>query len=258
MRWSLNAAVLAAAMAAAPAAAQHLSGDPDAGERGDGRKSVQLVDRTLAAQLVQRNGGSLLRAALTAAPDGSRAKGGGVSFFSVPEPEPRTIKKHDLVTIIIREEAEYSSEGSSDLKKDASLEARIDKLVAPKLGGGKLTTGDVFSASPEVRMGGARSFKGEATVERTDSFITRITAEVVDVKPNGTFAVQARKRIKHNEEEQEYVLTGICRAADLTADNTILSTQVHNMEITTKHKGAVRDNTKRGWVPKLLDFVNPF
>lgn len=258
MRWSLHAAVVAAALATAPAAAQHIAGDSDAGERGEGRKGLQLVDRTDAAQLVQRNGGSLLRAALAAAPDGSPAKAGGVSFFSVPEPEPRTIRKHDLVTIIIREEADYSSEGSSDLRKDASLEAKIDKLVAPRLRGGGLTTGDVFSVSPEVKMGGARSFKGEATVERTDSFVTRITAEVIDVKPNGTFAVQARKRITHNEEEQEYVLTGTCRAADLTADNTILSTQVHNLEITTRHKGAVRDNTKRGWVPKLLDFVNPF
>ncbi len=80
----------------------------------------------------------------------------------------------------------------------------------------------------------------------------------MDVKPNGTFAVQARKRIKHDEEEQEYTLTGICRAGDLTPDNTLLSTQMHDLSIERLTKGAVRDTTNRGWIPKLLDFVNPF
>jgi len=253
------------AMAAVPlaawiasAAAQSVPEEGDGVERGAAGSRLQLVDKAATATLVQRHGGSLLRASLAAAPDGSKAKPAVLSFFSVPEPEPKTIRKHDLVTIIIREEAEFSSEGTTDLKKDASLEAKLEKLVGPKLRSGGLTTGDVFSTAPEVKMGGSRNFKGEATVERTDSFVTRITAEVIDVKPNGTFAIQARKRIKHNEEEQEYLLTGVCRAADLTPDNTILSTQVHNMEITTTHKGAVRDNTRRGWVPKLLDFVNPF
>jgi hypothetical protein len=29
-------------------------------------------------------------------------------------------------------------------------------------------------------------------------------------------------------------------------------------DLTKSHKGAVRDTTKRGWIPKLLDVLNPF
>src|SRR4051812_20645698 len=46
--------------------------------------------------MVSQNGGSLLRASMTAAADPARAGLRNVSVFAVPEPEPKTIKKHDL------------------------------------------------------------------------------------------------------------------------------------------------------------------
>jgi flagellar L-ring protein precursor FlgH len=56
----------------------------------------------------------------------------------------------------------------------------------------------------------------------------------------------------------EFVLSGVCRAEDVTPDNTVLSTQMYDKQITTSHKGAVRDTTKRGLISKLLDALNPF
>lgn len=217
-----------------------------------------VAERLSIGELMQKNGGSLMRASMMAAPDPNRAKLSTVSFYAVPEPQPKTIKKHDLVTIIIREESEYTSDGKTDLKKNADFDARLEQMV--KFGGKYpwIQGGAIKEPIPEIAMSGARNFKGEAKVDRSDSFVTRISAIVVDVKPNDTFAIQARKHIKHDEEEAEYTLTGLCRAADLTPDNTVLSTQVHNLEIELVHKGAVTDTTKRGWVPKLLDFVNPF
>src|SRR5204863_4285556 len=111
---------------------------------------------------------------------------------------------------------------------------------------------------PGVKLTGNRTFKGEATVDREDTLTARITGEVLDVKPNGTLVVQARKQIKTDEEVQQFVLTGICRAEDVLPDNTVLSTQLYDLELNKSHKGAVRDTTKRGWVPKLLDAINPF
>jgi flagellar L-ring protein precursor FlgH len=70
--------------------------------------------------------------------------------------------------------------------------------------------------------------------------------------------LQARQRIKTDDEEQTFILSGICRVEDITPDNSILSTQMFDKELTKTHKGAVRDTTKRGWIPKLLDVINPF
>src|SRR5688500_670060 len=65
------------------------------------------------AEAYQRSGGSLLRATLASQSDAAQAPLASVSFFAVPEPEPRVIKKHDLVTIIVREESSFSSDGAT-------------------------------------------------------------------------------------------------------------------------------------------------
>jgi len=57
---------------------------------------------------------------------------------------------------------------------------------------------------------------------------------------------------------QMFVLTGICRAEDVGADNTILSTQLYNLELQKNHTGNVKDTTQQGFIPKLLNTINPF
>jgi flagellar L-ring protein precursor FlgH len=224
----------------------------------DNRPAVAPVDAATPAMMLQRSGGSLFKASLGLAPDPTRPKLSQISFLAVPDPEPKTVKKHDLVTIVIREESEYTSDGTTDLKKNANVSAQLDQWVSLKPGNFAIQGGAQGATPPGVSAKGSRNFKGEAKVDRTDSLTLRIAAEVVDVKPNGTFTVQARKHIKHDDDEQDYLLTGVCRAGDLTPDNTLLSTQIHDLNIETTTKGAVKDTTNRGWVPKLLDFINPF
>ena len=207
------------------------------------------------AQLMRANGGSLRRAAMQMPDDPRVAKPADMNYFAVPEAKPKTLLKHDLLTIVISEQSEYSSDGTTDTKKTGDLDAKIDAI--PSLS--KFTTAGLLSGfTPELKLSGNRNYKGTGTVDRKDTFTTRIQAEVVDVKPNGTLVVQARKRIVTDEEEQLMVLTGTCRVQDVTPDNTVLSTQLFDMDVRKSHHGAVRDATKRGWVPRLLDWANPF
>jgi flagellar L-ring protein FlgH len=229
------------------------------GQGQDAPPPAQRNDPATVGAVMRNNGGSLFRATLATAPDPGAAKPASISLFAVAPPEPRTVRKHDQITIIIREESEFSSDGNSEAKKSYELDARISEFIdMGALLDGRLTGGGVKDPIPSVNVSGNRDFKGEAKVDRQDTFVARIQAEVVDVKPNGTCVVQARKRIVTDEEEQEFVLTGSLRAADVTVDNTVLSTQIANLELQKKHKGAVRDGTKRGLVPKLLDAINPF
>jgi flagellar L-ring protein precursor FlgH len=206
---------------------------------------------------MQRNGGSLLRATLSAQPDAAQAPLSGVSYFAVPAPEPKVLKKHDLVTIIVREETDFSATGTSDLKKQLDLDAKIEQFVRLSLEEFALKN-TIGADQPEIKISGRNNFKGEATVDRTDSLTTRITAEVVDVKPNGTLVLQAKAHTKFDEEEMTMILSGACRAEDVTADNTILSTQLHDKDVVKQHKGAVRDTTRRGLIPRLFEMIRLF
>ena len=128
--------------------------------------------RADAAEATQRNGGSLLHATLVAA--GRRRPGAArdVSFFAVPEPEPRVIKKHDLVTIIVREESEFSSEGTTDSRRRPSSTRAIEEFIKLDALSGLRSSRAAASRTPcrRSRRRGNREFKGEGTVDRTDSF----------------------------------------------------------------------------------------
>jgi len=208
-----------------------------------------------AHDVLRDNGNSLLRASL-ASPAQAQLK--DVSFYAVPVPEPKVIRKHDLVTIVIREDSTYSSDSSTEAKRESSIDAALTDFFKLKLKNFEIEGGGIGPIPPGIKANYKREFKGEGTVDRSDKFSARITAEVLDVKPNGTLVLQARKRIKTDEEEQIFALTGTCRAEDITADNTILSTSLHDQELTKNHKGTVRNASRKGWGGKLLDALSPF
>ena len=60
---------------------------------------------------------------------------------------------------------------------------------------------------------------GKGNYTRNDSFSMKIQAEIIDVKPNGTLTIEARKTIDKNGETQSTVLSGVCRIADITQNN---------------------------------------
>ncbi len=247
-----------ATLASAQTAATPVSPSAASAGRTPIAKPVNNDQTASVSQLMAKNGGSLFRATLQAEAQPNQATLRDVSFFSVPEPEPRVLRRHDLVTVIVREESAFKSAGSTDVKKNASLEAKIDEFISLDLENISIKGGAQGVNPPKVKMSGARDFKGEGSVDRTDSMTARIAAEVVDVKPNGTLVLQGSKRIKTDDEEQQFIITGICRVADVSADNSVLSTNLYDLSLEKKHKGAVRDATRRGWFTKLLDVLNPF
>ena len=205
---------------------------------------------------------SLLRAghAMPAPPLESPVPGGdtrmsAVSLLAVPPPQPKMLKKHDLIQIIVREQAQATSKGNTDASKETEVNAQLTQYL-------RLSGLDLRGMTPTEPLGLAgnslQDFKADATRTREDSFVTRIGAEVLDVKPNGTLVIQARKRIKLDEEEQEYVLSGICRVEDIGPDNTVLSTQLHDLDLVQTTRGVIRDTNNRGFLTKLLAKLNPF
>ena len=228
--------------------------------------------RPAAADLMQNTGGSLFQASVAAnsppppaAPRFDRPPSSPpppppqLSFFAVPEPEPRLIRKHDLVTIVVREESQSTSEGKAKSDKTAELKGVIDDFLRLRLGVGDFgVVPNVGTVKPRLGLSGERKFTGDGSVERKDTMTARIQAEVLDVKPNGTLILVARKQIQTDDERQLLVLSGTCRALDVTVDNTVLSTQLADLNLTKTNKGAVRNATKRGFLPRLVDAIDPF
>ncbi|MHC4992984.1 MAG: flagellar basal body L-ring protein FlgH, partial [Planctomycetota bacterium] len=104
-----------------------------------------------------------------------------------------------------------------------------------------------------VEMG--KEFDGEGEYERRDDLTARITAEVIEVLPNGNLVLEARTSITNDEEGAVMKVTGICRAEDVSAANTVLSNQVHDLKVEKIHSGELRKANEKGILAKVLDFI---
>ena len=105
---------------------------------------------------------------------------------------------------------------------------------------------------------GKDNVKGDGKYSRDDTFTDRITAEVIDVKPNGRLTLEARRTVQKDEEIQTLVLSGDCRREDVTNANTVLSTQLMGLTLLVHNEGNVKDTASKGWITQVLEAVFNF
>jgi flagellar L-ring protein precursor FlgH len=180
-----------------------------------------------------------------------------MSLIAIPSVPPRKFKVNDIISIIVRQQKTYQADGKLDTKKEWDITGKLNDWFRfydeHHLGQDRLSNGEPgFDFSYENEM------KTKAKNDREDKFTTRIAARVIDVKPNGNLVLEASMSEQHDEERFAITLTGTCRSEDVTPDNSIISTQIAELTLIEKNEGAVRDSTKRGWVPKILDWIAPF
>jgi len=180
-----------------------------------------------------------------------------VSPIAVDVPEPAKIRVHDLVTIIIRESKTATTDSKLESKKDWTLESELKKWLRLSDRHG-IVPAKFSQGNPALSLDWKDDYSGDGKYDRRDELTTRITATVIDVKPNGNLVLEATKQIRVDDEGYTITLTGECRSRDVTPENTILSTQIARPEINVQHTGAVRDAARRGWLKRGLDWLRPF
>jgi flagellar L-ring protein precursor FlgH len=190
------------------------------------------------------------------APSGVQLRALSMMFVEVPE--PREFKLHDLITIIIDETSKSESSQSLDTKKDYELSGAINSFPdLEALLEGRLQTNE-RSPIVELDVEGEQDFKSEGEAEREDRFVARITAEIIDVKPNGTLVLEASKSVAHGRELKTIVLSGTCREEDVTNANTITSSQLAGLSIVQTTEGEVNKAATKGLIPRVLETIFNF
>lgn len=182
----------------------------------------------------------------------------GYSLIVVVPPKPKTFQKHDHIEIIINETSQQKFEQNLKADKKYNITAALKKF--PSLQSffeGQIRNGD-SQAIAELDVGSNQKYEGDGEFERKDKFTARISAEVIDVKPNGDLVLEARKLVDSNGETTTMVLSGICRGEDVTRSNTIQSSQLADMILKVQNEGDVKDAARKGWIPKILEAVFNF
>jgi flagellar L-ring protein FlgH len=169
---------------------------------------------------------------------------------------PREIKLNDLVTVVVIESSQLISEGEFDGRKNASFDAQLKSWI--ELNGLDLKPAPQRDGDPRANGTLNSIFRAEGELETREALKFNITARVVDIRPNGNLVIEARKRVRIDDEIWENSLTGVVRREDVDPRNRITSDAVAELNIERRTLGHVRDSYKRGWLQKAYNRFAPF
>ena len=164
--------------------------------------------------------------------------------FETGESLVTNIKAHrlgDLITIIISEKTQ--ADASSNVKADSKAESS----GGPGLG--FLNFINPWDLTIENK------FKGDGKTQRSGSLRAEMTARITEVLNNGDFRLAGTRMVNINGEKQLIEITGICRARDISPDNTIMSTFISEAQIAYNGSGLVNDTANPGVVTKIINWL---
>jgi flagellar L-ring protein precursor FlgH len=217
--------------------------------------AVAFLAPAASAQSMLRDADDDKPASLTAPPAEPLKE---TSLIQVEAPKPKDFAVHDLVTIIVSEQHKASSEAKLDTKKDTSLKAKLSKFpdLAAFLEANLQQGGSTPIVEADVSSG--TTFKGDGKYETKEGLTDKITATVIDVKPNGTLVLEARRTISKDEQTQTLVLSGVCRRDDVTDNNSVLSSQLAELTVGVETTGAVKEAAKKGVLTRVFEAIFNF
>ena len=150
-------------------------------------------------------------------------------------------KAGDLITIIITESAQANA--GSKTKANNKSETR---------GGPALGWLDFIKPWD---MTVENKYLGDGNTQRSGSLRAEISARIVEILENGDFRLEGTRMVNINGEKQLIEITGFCRARDIGADNTILSTYISDAQIAYNGSGIINDTAQPGVVTRVLNWL---
>lgn len=156
----------------------------------------------------------------------------------------------DLVTVRVLEATSAVHEATTESSRTSEMSHTIDNLGGLEKKVAELTN----------LLGADRSstFTGDAATSRRSTLSTTLTARVVEVFPNRNLLIEANREVLINGERQIVTLRGVVRPADISNDNTVLSTRIAEMELEVTGRGLVARAQEPGILFKILNGIWPF
>lgn len=178
------------------------------------------------------------------------------SWTFQPPQQPRTLRLHDLITVLVDEKTQVIAEGNMDRRKKADGKFVLSDWILLK--GWSLIPDPQSAGDPKIAAQMENKYRAESELSSREAMKLRVACEIVDIRPNGTLVIEGRRAILVNNESWEIYVTGTIDPQAILPDNTILSENVANLRVVKREGGHVRDGYRRGWLLKWLDEHQPF
>ena len=168
----------------------------------------------------------------------------GMSLFE----DQKAQRVGDVLTIVLQENTSASKQATTTTSKDQQID-----FPNPTILGGSVTHAGKNILENSVDQ--SRDFSGDGESSQSNTLTGNITVTVADVLPNGNLVVKGQKVLSLNQGDEYIRFSGIVRPADIQTDNTVLSTQVANVQVTYGGSGVVADSNRMGWLARFFNSV---
>lgn len=164
----------------------------------------------------------------------------------------RAKNRGDLLFITITEKSDVENTDQRQLRKQNS--SASDGTAGYTLAGAVGTTAGNMGF--DQASSGDRQFDGNTRFSSEREFTDRFTVKVVDHLPNGNLLVSGTRNVALEGDNRRLILTGVVRAFDVTAANTIPSQLVG--ELTIRYESDPEESVEKvflnqGWLGKRLN-----
>ena len=135
----------------------------------------------------------------------------------------------DIITVKLSESMSATKSASSSASKEDT--ATIPALAA--------ITSNPLATPFTDGTPSTKEFAGDGSAAQSNSLTGDITVTVVEVYPNGNLRVRGEKQVTINQGDEVIRVSGVVRVADITAENTVLSTQIADAQIVYAGNGGM-------------------
>ena len=158
----------------------------------------------------------------------------------------------DTVTIQIVENVAASQKSTSTVNRGSSINAGVTALPF----NGLQTLGDFGKLG--LGASTTNAFSGKGGTESANTFAGSITATVIEVQPNGHLVVAGEKQIGVNQNVDVLRFSGTIDPRLVQPGSVISSTQVANVRVESRGRGAQGEAQTVGWLSRFFLSFYPF
>jgi flagellar L-ring protein precursor FlgH len=151
----------------------------------------------------------------------------------------------DAITIVVLESTHASNNAATSTARKSDLSLGLSANTGKTNGStnidGGLKTGNDFS--------------GEGSTQTSGTISTKISATVDSILANGNLVISGNKKISINGEDQIVHIKGIVRTTDIQPDNSVVSYNISNAEISFEGNGIIENAQEPGFITKFLHWL---
>ena len=155
----------------------------------------------------------------------------------------------DTITINLVERNTAQKSANANATRNGNMTASIGPITRLPLSG---LSGLAAEADSES------DFAGKGAAAANNAFNGTITVTVIDVYPNGNLLVSGEKMVAINQGNEFIRFSGVINPNNVTAANTVQSTQVADARIEYRGSGFIDESNTMGWLQRFFVAIMPF